>query len=91
MRQTSETRAEIDCPMFLRWEGVINKLIREINAAKGIAAKAERAAHLENEVELLLSCERFDENNEDCKNCRSISALRRQVAEILLNMKGSGE
>ncbi|GAG14484.1 unnamed protein product, partial [marine sediment metagenome] len=81
-----EPRPQINCPIFLKREWTIKALTRDINEAKVVSDKAERANHLKNEVELLLSCEKYDEKNEDCKNCRTISTLRKETAELLMKM-----
>jgi len=81
-------RPEINCSIFLKREWSIRELTRDINDAKTVSEKAERAGRLKNEVEMLLSCEKYDEKNEDCKNCRTISNLRKQTAEILIKAKG---
>ena len=81
---------EINCSIFLKREWTIKELTRDINEAKAVSDKAERAVHLKNEVEMLLSCEKYDEKSEDCKNCRIISTLRRQTAELLLKAVGLG-
>ena len=84
----AEPKPEINCPIFLKREWTIKELTRDINEAKAVSDKAERAEHLKNEVEMLLSCEKYDEQNEDCKNCRIISTLRKQTAEILIKTRG---
>jgi len=63
-------------------------LTRDINDAKTFSDKDGRVGRLKNEVEMLLSCEKYDEKNEDYKNCRTISTLRKQRAEILIEAKG---
>ena len=87
----AEPKPEINCPIFLKREWTIKELTRDINEAKVVTEKAERAEHLKNEVEMLLSCEKYDAKSEDCKNCRIISSLRKQTAEILIKAKGLGE
>ena len=86
----TETKPEINCPIFLKREWAIKELTRDINEAKTVSDKAERAEHLKNEVEMLLSCEKCDEKNEDCKNCKVISTLRKQTAELLVKAQGLG-
>ncbi len=81
---------KINCPIFLKREWTIKQLTRDINEAKSISDKADRAMHLKNEVEMLLSCEKYDQKSRDCKNCRTISTLRRQTAEVLLEAKELG-
>ena len=85
-----EPKPEINCPIFLKREWTIKQLTRDINEAKSISDKADRAMHLKNEVEMLLSCEKYDQKNEDCKNCQTISKLRKQTAELLLKVKELG-
>jgi len=86
-----EPRQEINCPIFLKREWTVKELTRDINEAKAVTEKAERAKHLKNEVEMLLSCEKYDEKKEECKNCRTISTLRKQTAELLIKAKGLGK
>jgi len=87
----TESKPEINCPIFLKREWTIKELTRDINEAKAVSDKAERAEELKKQVELLLSCEKYDEKKEDCKNCKTISMLRKQTAELLIKMKGLGE
>ena len=87
----AEPKPEINCSIFLKREWTIKQLTRDINEAKSISDKADRAVHLKNEVEMLLSCVKYDGKSEDCKNCRIISTLRRQTAELLLKVKEVGE
>ena len=84
----AEPRPQINCPIFLKREWTIKQLTRDINEAKAVTEKAERAEHLKNEVEMLLSCEKYDQKNEDCKNCRIISTVRKETAELLIKAKG---
>ena len=86
----AEPRPQVNCPIFLRREWTIKELTRDINEAKTPFDKAEGADRLKNEVEMLLSCEKYDEKNEDCKNCKIISTLRKQTAELLIKARGLG-
>jgi len=83
----AEPKPEINCSIFLKREWMIKELTRDINEAKGVSDKAERAEQLKNEVGMLLSCDKYDEQNEDCKNCRTISTLRKQTAELLIKAR----
>ena len=84
----TEPKPEINCPVFLKREWAIKELTRDINEAKTVSDKAERAKQLKHEVEMLLSCEKSNEKNEDCKNCKVISTLRKQTAELLIKAQG---
>ena len=84
----AEPRPQINCPIFLKREWTIKELTRDINEATTASDKAEEAGRLKNEVEMLLSCEKYDPENEDCKNCKIISTLRKQTAELLIKARG---
>lgn len=86
----AEPRPEINCSIFLKREWTIKQLTRDINEARNISDKAERADQLKHEVEMLLACEKYDEKNEDCKNCRVISTVRKETAELLIKARGLG-
>jgi len=86
-----EIEPGIECPIFLKREWTIKQLTRDINAAGKVSDKAERAEQLKNQVELLLSCEKYDEKKEDCKKCKTISMLRKQTAELLIKAEELGE
>ncbi|MCG2660129.1 MAG: hypothetical protein L6437_07795 [Kiritimatiellae bacterium] len=86
----TEPKPEIKCPIFLKREWTIKTMTRDINEAKAVSDKAERAQQLKQEVGMLLTCEKYDEKNEDCRNCRIISTLRKQTAELLIKAKGLG-
>jgi len=83
-----EPNSGIKCPVFLKREWAIKELTRDINEAKQVSDKAERAEQLKKEVEMLLSCEKYNEEKEDCKNCKTISTLRKQTADLLIKAKG---
>jgi len=89
MNKTNSSNG-ITCPIFQKREWTIKELTRDINAARSISDKAEMAIQLKNEVTLLLSCEEFDGDNINCRNCRIISGLRKKTAELLIKAKGLG-
>ena len=84
----TEPKPEINCPIFLKREWAIKELTRDINEAKTVSDKAERAKQLKHEVEMLLSCGKYDEKNKDCKSCNVISTLRKQTADLLIKARG---
>jgi len=69
----AEPKPEINCSIFLKREWSIKELTRDINDAKTVSDKDGRVGRLK---------------NEDYKNCRTISTLRKQKAEILIEAKG---
>ncbi|MDP8214992.1 MAG: hypothetical protein P9M10_07360 [Candidatus Euphemobacter frigidus] len=80
----TEPRPEIKCPIFLKREWTIKELTRDINLSRTASDKAERAVQLKQQVRMLLTCKKYDEKNEDCRNCRVISSLREKTAELLI-------
>jgi len=81
-----ESRA-ISCPKFQRQEDAIKSIADTINAAKGVAAKAEFAGELKKAVDILLSCEDHNDNKFDCKNCHLIAYVRRKTADLIIRAR----
>ena len=88
--ETWPPRQEINCSIFLKREWSIKELTRDINDAKTVSDKDGRVGRLKNELEMLLSCAKYDHKSEDCNNCQTISKLRKQTAELLLKVKEIG-
>jgi hypothetical protein len=80
----AEPSPEINCSIFLSEEKVIKRLTKEINETKNVEQKAVKAQELIDEEDTLLSCKDYNAKNEDCKNCRIISDLRKKTAEIVV-------
>lgn len=83
-----ENLPEISCPVFLRREWAIKQLTSDINSARNVVDKADRAQDLIKEVDSLLSCKNYNEKNKDCKNCRAISNLRQETAQLFIQARG---
>ena len=83
----SEKNAEISCSVFQKQEPVIADITAKINSAKGVLAKAEFAEELQQEVDVLLSCSDYDEENTDCNNCRFIANVRAKTAGLIIKAK----
>ena len=75
---------EIQCRNFLHHENRIESLTQEINSYEKLSDKGPVADELCEEAETLLNCEDYNENEEDCINCHTISALRKRTAELVL-------
>jgi hypothetical protein len=78
--------AGIRCPigLFPRQEAEIARLTQEINRAPTAAEKAPWAQALMEAVDVLLACERYDEESLDCRLCRNFSELRRKTAALVV-------
>lgn len=78
-----EEKVGIDCSMFRSAEEVMKRLTREINEAQDIETKVAKAQALIDETGLILSCDEYDVNSMDCRNCRAITDIRKYAAEII--------
>ena len=79
-----EIKPEIACRVFLRQESKIKILTDEINRSKDTGHKARFAGDMAKEVEVLLGCQDYDEHNQDCVNCHTVSILRSKMAKLIL-------
>jgi hypothetical protein len=83
----SKKDAKINCPTFQKQEAVIEDITAKINGAKGVLAKAEFAEELQQEVDVLLSCPDYNQENTDCSNCRFITNVRKKTADLVIKAK----
>jgi hypothetical protein len=83
----NENQAKINCPVFQRQEFAISDITGKINNARNVSDKAELAEELQEDVDALLSCPDYDQELEDCTNCRFISNLRKKTAGLLIKAK----
>lgn len=80
----------MNCLRFQKQEDAIGGIIAGINQARNIAGKAELAGILQQEVEVLLSCRDYDNNSDDCTNCRFHANVRKRVAGLFIRAKKLG-
>jgi hypothetical protein len=83
----SEENAKTSCPVFQKQAPVIKDITAKINSAKGVLAKAEFAEELQKEVDVLLSCPDYNQENTDCSNCRFIANVRKKTADLVIKVK----
>jgi len=83
----SKKDAKINCPTFQKQEAVIEDITAKINSAKGISEKAEFAEELRKEVDILLSCPDYNQENAGCGNCRFIANIRTKTAGLIIKAK----
>jgi hypothetical protein len=79
-------QASIHCPigLFPRQEEEIARLTQKINQARTAAEKAPWAQALIEAVDVLLACERYDQESLNCRLCRNFSELRRKTAALVV-------
>ena len=81
-----DRQAAIRCPvgLFPRQEAEIVRLTREINQARTADERAPWAQELTDTVDVLLSCEHYDEDRVNCHLCRNFSELRHKTAALVV-------
>lgn len=80
-------KPQINCPVFQKQESVIRHFADGINAAHDIQRKAELGEEFKKEIDVLLNCPDYDDENLDCKNCRFITMLRKQTIDMLIKTR----
>lgn len=78
---------KIKCAVFQTENKKIEKLTKAINTARDVEIKARFAEKLQELVNVLLFCEKFDDESPDCKICHLISNLRRRTANLIIKAK----
>lgn len=78
--------AAIRCPidLFSKQEAEIARLTTAINRAPTAAEKAPLARALVAAVDVLLACERYDEQDPSCRLCRNFSTLRKKTGTLIV-------
>jgi len=81
-----EERVGVHCPigLFSEREAEILRLTGKINQARTAADKGPWARALMESVQVLLTCEHYDEKSTDCSLCRGFSELRYKTAELVV-------
>jgi nitrate/TMAO reductase-like tetraheme cytochrome c subunit len=79
-----ESRPEIGCSIFLGKEKEMKRLTNAINGTADPKEKAVYAQDLLKAAEELLSCAKYDKKSSDCKNCHTISSLRKETAQLVI-------
>jgi len=76
--------SKINCSIFQKQESVMQDIVEKINNVKEVQGKAELAEEMQNEVNVILLCPEYDENDLDCENCRFIASLRKKTADLII-------
>jgi hypothetical protein len=88
MAASEQNTAQIQCPidLFPRQEAEVTRLTQAINRAPTAAEKAHWAQDLIRVVDVLLICEQYDQESQDCRLCRNFSQLRRKTAALVVKV-----
>jgi hypothetical protein len=74
---------EIQCLIYNSQNEKIMSLIQDINSQEKLRDKDVSARILDENVEILLNCKKYNENEYDCINCHTISVLRKRTAGLI--------
>jgi hypothetical protein len=80
------TEQTIHCSnsVFDDQENEIQKLTKRINETRDIAEKERCTKTMLEELRILLSCQAYNKEDENCTNCRRVSSLRKTGGEVVL-------
>ena len=84
MKKIKMFTSHIDCPIFSEYEANIKKLSASLNGHKVISKKVGKAQELLQIINILSSCPKYDEENEDCENCRFILGLSKENTRTII-------
>lgn len=84
--KVTERQSQIPCPRYLEKDKIIEKLTIKINDTKDIELKAASARKLMEVGDALIQCEDFDKLNITCLGCHKVAGLRKNVAQIILDV-----
>lgn len=84
---------QIECPinLFQEQEKKMQAIIHNLNQTKIIDEKASYANELQKEINVLLECKSYDENNTNCKSCQTVAGLRQKVVGVVLKTQQVAE
>lgn len=77
----------INCSIFKKNEPEMKNLTDRINKAGDVSQKIKFAEELLEKVNEQLNCPQYNKDNFECRNCRTISEVRKQTAELIIKMK----
>jgi Mor family transcriptional regulator len=82
----NNSQANIQCPidLFPNQEEEIGRLTEMVNQAQSAAQKKTYAQALIEVVAVLLACQSYDEENQNCRLCHDISGLRHKTYSLVV-------
>ncbi len=86
LRMKNKSSTALECPinLFPRQESEIAGLTQSLNQERGAAGKAAYAQALVDAVKVLVDCQSFDQENNNCSLCQSISQLRLKTYNLVV-------
>jgi hypothetical protein len=86
MTMKNDSQANIQCPidLFPQQEEEIDRLTQMINQKQTGVQKKPYALALIDAVDVLLACQSYDQQNQNCHLCRNISWLRHKTYGLVV-------
>ncbi len=76
--------SKISCPTFHTQELLILRITSKINKSIDIREKTEFVEELKGEVDVMLSCDDYDNTNINCRNCHLIADMCCETANLIM-------
>lgn len=77
----------INCSVFKKNEPEIKILTDRINKAGNVLQKIKFAEELLEKANEQLTCPQYDKDNFECRNCKTISEVRKETAGLIIKTK----
>ena len=86
MKKKNNFTSQINCPIFSEYKVKIERLSQVINSRKISSQKIEQAQELLKIKDILSSCREFNEESDDCKDCRFALNIRGESARMIIEV-----
>jgi len=84
---SQKDNSTILCNIHQNSYATLNVIKQKINQGGSIGIKAKYAKELSDQVACLIGCLQYDDQKQDCKNCRLIANLNKRTAELIIYAK----
>jgi len=79
--------SNIPCKIHQDCFRAMNVIKQKINHAASVVIKANFAEELSDKVAWLIDCPQYDDQKQDCMDCRMIAYLHKKTAELIIKAK----
>lgn len=83
----SENITMISCPLFQKQEFVTKEITDKINVSAFPKTRIRFAEELLKEIDIISKCPEYKHDNFECRNCRTISFVRKETAELIIQAR----
>ncbi len=86
MKKINNFTSHINCPIFSEYKQKIEKLSQVINSHKISSQKIAQAQELLKIIDILSYCRIFNEESDDCIDCRFALNIRGESARMIIEV-----